>query len=220
MPDCRLPGRSQMKSTKPETNHSPRQVTSERLRAHCSQERRRSRDTAPVSPSLLEPAGVLFCLWSQLRPHATLRDELLSGARGGSISLPARPPRAAARPLWSSGYRWLGHQPLRQEQRGYKASFPPRAQSREPRWLVPCASPQRHFQPGPREMHLSSCQELLVPRCSWEKKRAGDVWPSKQSLMARIAVYRITRTKSWEGEKLFKLNIVLAQQVDVNEQQV
>lgn len=57
----RLLGRSQMKSTKPETNYSPQQMTTGRLRARCSQDGRRSKDTVLLSPPLLELAGVFPC---------------------------------------------------------------------------------------------------------------------------------------------------------------
>lgn len=46
-------------------------MTEGRLRACWAQEERRSRDTALLSPPLLEKAAVFPCLQSQLCPHAT-----------------------------------------------------------------------------------------------------------------------------------------------------
>jgi len=54
-----------------------------RLRARCSHEERRSRDTAPLPPPFLEP---LVC---SPAPRVIAWDELLSDALRGSISLPA-----------------------------------------------------------------------------------------------------------------------------------
>lgn len=143
--------------------------------------------------------------------HPTEWHELFSDALRSSISLPPWPQQAAARPQWSMGYQWPGHQQLKEEQRGYKTSFPPWAQSREPGCQVPCASPKWHFQPSPREMQLSPCQELLcqdVPE-TWKELEMFD--PVNEGWLIGLLSIRWPRKKLGCLNLMFKLEVTAQQ---------
>lgn len=114
-------------------------------------------------------------------PHGMSYSAMLSGA--------------AARPQWNPGYQWPGQQPLGEEQRGCNALPPSMCIEWGAVLTGPLCKPMGTFSAQPQGNPISPWQELLVPRCLWDMKRAGDVWGSKWSLMDRITVYKITRMK-------------------------